>query len=121
MKCIKVQVVRVVKNLPSNMEMLWRNVVADLSTFLSTRTRILFAAVYFIWIAGSACATGEFSRPFSSCFLYFSIFFPFNVFLRIFFHILRVFYIVFLFKKFFSFFSFLNNITIFVSFYFFFK
>ncbi|XP_076386581.1 sidekick cell adhesion molecule isoform X6 [Megachile rotundata] len=45
------------------MEMLWRNAVADLSTFLSTRTRILFAAVYFIWIAGSACATETLQEP----------------------------------------------------------
>ncbi|CAL7947530.1 unnamed protein product [Xylocopa violacea] len=45
------------------MEMLWRNAVADLSTFLSTRTQILFAAVYFIWIAGSACATEILQEP----------------------------------------------------------
>ncbi|XP_076627146.1 sidekick cell adhesion molecule isoform X4 [Colletes latitarsis] len=45
------------------MELPWRNAVADLSTFLSTRTRILFAAVYFIWIAGSACATETLQEP----------------------------------------------------------
>ncbi|KZC09696.1 Protein sidekick [Dufourea novaeangliae] len=45
------------------MEMPWRNALADLSTFPSTRTRILFAAVYFIWIAGSACATETLQEP----------------------------------------------------------
>ncbi|XP_076160332.1 sidekick cell adhesion molecule isoform X2 [Ptiloglossa arizonensis] len=45
------------------MELPWRNAVVDLSTFLSTRTRILFAAVYFIWIAGSACATETLQEP----------------------------------------------------------
>ncbi|XP_054008055.1 protein sidekick isoform X4 [Hylaeus anthracinus] len=45
------------------MELPWRNAVADLSTFLTTRTRILFAAVYFIWIAGSACATETLQEP----------------------------------------------------------
>ncbi|XP_076674857.1 sidekick cell adhesion molecule isoform X2 [Andrena cerasifolii] len=45
------------------MEMLWGNALADLSAFLGTRTRILFAAVYFIWIAGSACATETLQEP----------------------------------------------------------
>ncbi|XP_076288638.1 sidekick cell adhesion molecule isoform X2 [Lasioglossum baleicum] len=43
------------------MEIPRRNAVADLSTFLNTR--ILFAAVYFIWIAGSACATETLQEP----------------------------------------------------------
>ncbi|XP_026669717.1 protein sidekick isoform X5 [Ceratina calcarata] len=45
------------------MEMPWRNAIANLSTFLTARTRIFVAAVCFIWIVASACASEILQEP----------------------------------------------------------